>query len=201
MLEKRAKTSQPIADIIAKRWSPRAFDPDKFVTKEQIVSLCEAARWAPSCFGDEPWRMIVWDKNSDPEYYQKAFDCLDPWNQKWIKNTPVLIGVFCYDNFRVNHKPNRWSEFDTGAACQNLYLQAVELGLISHPMGGYDEKKIKEIFEVPEDYSSVAMIAIGYQAEPEVLEESYREIEVKERKRRAIGTEFFNSKWENPIDG
>ena len=82
MLVKKAVTSVKISDLIATRWSPRAFDPDKQISHEQILSICEAARWAPSCFGDEPWRIIVWNRSEDPENYNKAFECLDPWNQK-----------------------------------------------------------------------------------------------------------------------
>ena len=80
-MQKPAITQVPIADLIAKRWSPRAFDANKPVSNEQIIVLLEAARWAPSCFGDEPWRFLVWNKNADAEAWQQAFDCLAPSNQ------------------------------------------------------------------------------------------------------------------------
>ncbi|MDP2879630.1 MAG: nitroreductase family protein, partial [Sulfuricella sp.] len=91
MQTKTASTQVDIHDIIARRWSCRAFDASKPVSREQIVALLEAARWAPSCFGDEPWRFIVWDKNSDAAAWQEAFDCLGEWNQNWVKNAPVLM--------------------------------------------------------------------------------------------------------------
>ena len=53
-MQKPAITQVPIADLIAKRWSPRAFDASKPVSQAQIIALLEAARWAPSCFGDQP---------------------------------------------------------------------------------------------------------------------------------------------------
>lgn len=65
MLEKPALTSTPIADLIARRWSPRAIDRDQPVSREQLLALLEAARWAPSCFGDQPWRYLVWDRFHD----------------------------------------------------------------------------------------------------------------------------------------
>ena len=64
-MQKTAITQVPIDPLIAKRWSPRAFDATKSVTQAQIIALLEAARWAPSCFGDQPWRFIVWDKSID----------------------------------------------------------------------------------------------------------------------------------------
>jgi nitroreductase len=62
---KPATTRAPIHDLLAARWSPRAFDPERDVTREQITALVEAARWAPSCFGDEPWRFLVWHRTTD----------------------------------------------------------------------------------------------------------------------------------------
>ena len=59
MLNKPAVTGPPIHDLLASRWSPRAFDAAKGVSRDQALALVEAARWAPSCFGDEPWRVIV----------------------------------------------------------------------------------------------------------------------------------------------
>jgi hypothetical protein len=67
MLEKKATTSVPIHELLARRWSPRAFDPQKTVAREELAALLEAARWAPSCNGDEPWRYLIWDRGRDPE--------------------------------------------------------------------------------------------------------------------------------------
>ena len=74
MLEKRAATSVPIHELLARRWSPRAYDPKRPVSREQLSILLEAGRWAPSCNGDEPWRYLIWDRGRDPEGWQKAFD-------------------------------------------------------------------------------------------------------------------------------
>ena len=76
ILEKRAPTSVPIHDLFVRRWSSRAFDPNRPVSREQLTTLLEAGRWAMSCNGDEPWRYLIWDKARDPQGWQKAFDCL-----------------------------------------------------------------------------------------------------------------------------
>lgn len=169
MKEKHTIVSVPIDELISKRWSPRAFDVNKSVSKEQIISICEAGRWAPSCSGDEPWKFLVWDKNSNHELWNKAFNVLSIWNQKWVINAPVLIAATAAIHF-CEGKDNRWSQFDTGAACENIYLQAFSLGLIAHPMGGFDEKKLIEEFNIPQGFTPMAMIAVGYQANENILD-------------------------------
>ncbi|MCL5990790.1 MAG: nitroreductase family protein [Bacteroidetes bacterium] len=199
-MKKLAITSLPINSVIAERWSCRAYDVNKKVTREQIISICEAGRWAPSCNGDEPWRFIVWDKFHNKELFDKAYNCVGEWNQRWVKNVPVLL-VACADTkFRRNGEPNYWRQFDTGAASMNIYLQAVTLGLMAHPFAGFDRDKIRMEFNIPEQFDIMAMIAIGYQAEADVLDdEKQRANELKERERKPIGTEFFDSEWENAI--
>ena len=105
MQKKIAQTGTPIHDLIAQRWSPRAFDKSGVVTREQLTSLLEAARWAPSCFGDEPWRYLVWDRNHDAAAWEKAFDCLAEANQKWVKNAPVLLCACADSLFGHNATP------------------------------------------------------------------------------------------------
>lgn len=195
MLSKNAKTSYPINELLQKRWSPRSFDPNKVVTRDQVMQLCEAARWAPSCFNDQPWRYLVFDKNHNESDYQKGFECLGEWNQKWAKNAPILLAVLSYDKFKKNQNPNRWSQYDTGAATENLVLQATSMGLVVHQMGGFDAEKVLVDFNIPEDYTAIAMIAIGYQAEAETLPEDYREMETKERERENLGQNFFDGAW------
>ena len=195
MLKKLAQTQAPIHDIIAQRWSPRAFDHNKSVSKEQIVSMLEAARWAPSCFGDEPWRFIVWNKHTNAAAWQKAFDCLGEFNQKWVKNAPVLLLATASQVFRHNGKPNNWHTYDTGAASENLCLQATALGLKAHQMGGFDADKIRQAFAIPEGISCLAMIAVGYQTEPDVLEGEQQEKELAERTRRPLEENFFENAW------
>ena len=91
MLEKKAVTAAPIHELLAARWSPRAFDKARPVTRAQILSLLEAARWAPSCNGDEPWRYLVWNLAEDAAGWQQAFECLGEGNRKWCANVPVLM--------------------------------------------------------------------------------------------------------------
>jgi len=194
-----AVTQAPINETIANRWSGRAFDATKAVSKEQILSLCEAARWAPSCFGDQPWRFMVWDKNSNLDAWQKAFDCLVPGNQEWVKHAPVLLLVCADTLFGHNQKPNRWAQYDTGAAAENLCLQAADLGLMTHQMGGFNLDATREAFAIPEQFTLMAMVAIGYSGDANQLSDDLKARELAVRKRKQLADLFFDSAWNKPI--
>lgn len=199
MTDKRAVTQVPIHDIIAQRWSGRAFDAHQPVSREQIIALLEAARWAPSCFGDEPWRFIVWNKNTDAAAWQKAFACLGEFNQQWVKNAPVLLLSTASTLFRENGKANRWGQYDTGAAAENLSLQATTLGLMVHQMGGFDVGKARQTFNIPVQYECMAMIAVGHPAAPETLTEDLKLRELAQRTRRPLQECFFENEWQAPV--
>jgi nitroreductase len=198
-MKKPAKTQESIDDIIANRWSPVGFDMNKTLTQAQIVSLLEAARWAPSCFGDQPWRFIVSDKASHQAAWQKAYECLVPGNQKWAENAPLLVLVCTDTQFSHNDKPNRWAGYDAGAAAVSLCLQATSMGLVTHQMGGFDVAKARDVFAIPEQYDLMSMIAVGYGVDVETLPDDLKERQMKERSRHPLGQIFFNGVWNKPI--
>jgi nitroreductase len=198
-MQKPATTQEPIHEIIENRWSPRAYDANKAVSSAQMISLLEAARWAPSCFGDEPWRFIVWDKNKDAAAWQSALDCIVPGNQAWAKDAPVFV-LICADTlFNHNQKPNRWGGYDTGAAAVSLCLQATSMGLITHQMGGFDGEKARAAFGIPEQFELMSMLAVGYSADTDTLSDELKERELAPRKRRPLGELFYEGVWNQPI--
>lgn len=198
-MKKPAITQEVIHEVIANRWSGRAYDASQSVSKEQVISLLEAARWAPSCFGDEPWRYVVCNKSDNMQAWQTAFDCLVPGNQAWVVNAPVLL-LICADTlFRHNDKPNRWAAYDTGASTENLCLQATALGLMAHQMGGFDADKARQAFKVPERFQIMAMVTVGYQAPIESVTGEAKERELAARSRKPLGELFFNGAWDNRI--
>lgn len=198
-MQKPAITQVPIIENIANRWSGRAYDAGKAVSQEQIIALLEAARWAPSCFGDQPWRFIVWDKNSDVASWQKAFDCIVPGNQAWVKDAPLLFLITAGSLFAHNGKDNRWGQYDTGAAAENLCLQASSMGLMAHQMGGFDGAKAREVFAIPAEYMPMAMLSVGYPADIASLSGEELERETAPRKRRELGELFFKGSWGKPV--
>lgn len=195
-MKKPAITQQAIHELLANRWSGRAYDADQSVSKEQVVSLLEAARWAPSCFGDQPWRYVVCNKADNLQAWQAAFDCLVPGNQGWAVNAPVLL-LICADTlFGHNDKPNKWAAYDTGAATENLCLQATALGLMAHQMGGFDADKARATFNVPERYQILAMVTVGYEASVDSLSGEVKERELAARSRKPLEELFFNGVWQ-----
>lgn len=199
MMLKPATTQEPIHDIIANRWSGRAYDRDRPVSQTEIISMLEAARWAPSCYGDQPWRFIVCDKTTHEAAWKTAFDTIMPGNQGWAVNAPVLILICANSKFTHNDKPNRFSEYDTGAAAVNLCLQATDLGLMTHQMGGYDADKARAVFNIPSQFQPMAMLSVGYAAAIDTLDSEAKEREEAPRQRSALGELFFNGEWNQPI--
>ena len=195
MSDRIAQTSRPIHDLLARRWSARAFDAAKPVSREQLIALLEAGRWAPSCNGDEPWRYLIWDKSRDPAGWQKAFDVLSENNRKWVKNVPLLMLSCSGSIFGATGKPNRWGQHDTGAASVSMALQATAMGLMVHQMGGFDADKARAAFNIPAEYTPMAMIAVGYQASADVLDEETKAKELRPRGRKSLGEKFFEGGW------
>ncbi len=195
MTDKRAQTLVPIHELIARRWSGRAFDPDKSIHRAQLLALLEAARWAPSCFGEQPWHFLVWDRFRSEFGWQKAFDCLAPGNQLWAMNAPVLILSLATLEFRQRGTRNRWAHYDTGAAAENLCLQAAAMGLMAHQMGGFESDRTRASFAIPDGYEPMAMIAVGHPGPETILDGELRERELAPRTRMALGENFFEDRW------
>jgi len=198
-MKKPAITQVPIHNLIANRWSGRAYDPQKPVSREQVIALLEAARWAPSCYGDQPWRFVVWNRGEDAAGWQAAFATLSPGNQAWVQHAPLLLLVCADSLFTHNDQPNRWAQYDTGAAAENLCLQAEAMGLMAHQMGGFDAGAIRSVARVPEQYTPMAMICVGTPANPAGLTDEAAERELAPRKRRALGELCYSGAWERPL--
>ena len=194
-MRKPAITQVAIDTTIASRWSGRAYDAAKPVPQEQLIALLEAARWAPSCFGDEPWRFIVWNKASNPQGWQQAFDCLVPGNQAWVVNAPLLVLVCADTLFGHNQQPNRFAQYDTGAAAENLCLQAASMGMMAHQMGGFDANLAREKFNIPAQYTVMAMISVGYPADIATLSGDVLARETAPRSRKPLSELFFDATW------
>jgi nitroreductase len=193
--EKPAQTDYPINELMRRRWSPRAFQEERPVERETVLTLLEAARWAPSCFNDQPRRFLVFD-GSDLDALEKARGCLSEGNA-WARKAPVLMLSVARETFEQNGKPNRWAQHDTGLATENLLLEAVELGLAAHPMAGYDAGRARSEFGIPEGFTPIAMIAIGYpyRGKLEELDEKLRAKELAPRERKSINEVAFAGFW------
>jgi nitroreductase len=195
-MEKPAQTAYPIEDVIARRWSPRAFE-EKVIEPDKLKRLFEAARWAPSSNNEQPWRFLVATRDNQSEY-EKLFGCLSEGNAKWVFRAPVLMLSVASLLFEDNGKPNRHALHDTGMAVENLVLQATALGLQAHQMAGYDVDRARRECQIPTGFEPVAMIAIGYPGDPAILPDYLRERELKPRDRQPIVDFVFSAGWGRP---
>jgi len=161
--------------MFIERWSPRAFLSDP-VTEEDIKTLFEAARWSPSCFNEQPWRFVYAHRPDDLKRFRSV---LTEKNQVWANHAPLLVLVFSKKTFAHNGNPNRWADFDTGAAWMALTLQANKLSLYTHGMAGFSVDKAFAITGVdPDEYNAICAIAVGRLGEPATLPDDLRKREV-----------------------
>lgn len=197
-MEKPAETVHPIHELLARRWSPRAFAEERPVERETLHSLFEAARWAPSSSNEQPWRFVVATKDQ-PNEYGRLLACLLEGNRKWAYRAPVLVLSVARMNFENEDRPNRHAFHDVGLATENLLLQATALGLVAHPMAGFDIEKVRADLKIPSGYEPVAMIAVGYPGELTVLPDYLQQRELKPRERKPPAEIAFSGQWESPF--
>lgn len=188
-----APAESGIHRLIQNRWSPRAYT-DRKVDRAAIDSLLEAARWAPSCYNEQPWFFLVAAKEDAAEY-EKMLYCLVEANQKWARLAPVLMISVAKLFFQKNGKPNRHAQHDVGLASENMALQAAALGLALHQMAGFDVEKTREVYSIPEGYEPMAAIAVGYAGSPDLLPPELAEREKAPRVRRKTEEFAFTGAW------
>lgn len=198
MSQIRSNASTDIHPVLGNRWSPRAFAEDRRVERAVLLACLEAGRWAPSCFGDEPWRFIVTDRHADAAPWEKLLACLAAKNRQWAQHAPVLLLACSAAEFRRGGD-NRWAQYDTGAASLSVCIQAEAMGLASHQMGGFDVEAARAAFAIPDAVMPMAVIALGYQAPAASLDEGFREAELDERRRRTMKECFFYGAWSAPF--
>ena len=165
-VEKIRSTTYEINPVIVNRWSPRSFTNDE-IGDNELFSLFEAARWAPSSSNSQPWRFIYAKRNS--KNWNDLFNLLVDFNKQWCADASALVVIVSRKNFEHNGQPSITHQFDTGAAWENLAIQAVSQGLITHAMAGFDYQKARKNLAIPDDYEVVAMIAIGKRGPKEKL--------------------------------
>jgi nitroreductase len=184
----------PIAPYFVNRWSPRSF-LDKAIPDELLFSLFEAARWAPSSRNVQPWRFLIARSQAD---LQEFHSFILEGNLEWCANAPVLALVISQKH-TVEGTPNRTHSFDTGTAWGFLALQALENGLVTHAMGGFNREKARETLQIPDEYELHAVIAIGYRGDNQFLSETYQERE-QPSSRRPVHESLFEGKFGEKLD-
>ena len=161
------KSEHPVHAQFLDRWSPRAFS-DKPVTEAELMTLFEAARWAPSASNLQPWRFIYALKGT-PEF-DTLLSLLVPFNEGWAKAAGALVFIASVQAFEPD-RPLPTPSFDTGAAWMSFALQAHASGLITHGMAGVDYEKAPLILGLPQNVKLEAAVAVGYVGDASTLPE------------------------------
>jgi nitroreductase len=196
MNPKRAVTDYPIQHALADRWSPYGFE-DRTVAEADLLSLFEAARWAPSSYNEQPWSYLLATRENPPEF-GRLLSCLVEANQAWAKTAPVLaLGVVSL-RFAKNNQDNRAAVHDLGLASGNLVVEAVTRGLSVHQMIGILPAKAREIYQIPEHYEAWTAMAIGYNADPATMSEALKARDLAPRQRKPLSEFLFTGQWKQP---
>lgn len=168
------KADHPIEQLFLRRWSPRAFS-GAAISEADLLTLFEAARWAPSTNNEQEWRFLY--ARRDTPNWATFFGLLVPGNQKWCHSAALLGVVLSHKVFTRNGKPNPVHTFDAGLAYENLALQGAAMGLVVHAMAGFENDRARQELGVPDDYSVEAMFAVGHPGDPADLPQELRDRE------------------------
>tara|TARA_A100001391_G_scaffold193797_2_gene169464 strand:+ start:586 stop:1191 length:606 start_codon:yes stop_codon:yes gene_type:complete len=190
---KHAEPNHPVHDLITRRWSPYAF-ADRGVSREDLRSLFEAARWAASSYNEQPWSYLV-ARREDTDAFERLLSCLVEGNQEWAKHVPVLaIGCISL-KFSRNGQTNAAAEHDLGLASANLTFEATSRGLVVHQMIGIFPGRVRSLYGLPDDVEAKTGLAIGYAAPVESVPDELRDRDLKPRQRKSLQEFVFGDKW------
>jgi nitroreductase len=193
---KESSPDHPVHDLIARRWSPYAFS-DRPVPEDDLRSLFEAARWAPSSYNEQPWSYIVATR-TNPEEHDRLVSCLVEGNQPWARLAPVLAIGCTSQVFVRNGRPNAAAQHDLGLAAESLTMEATSRGLYVHQMIGIVPERVRELYHVPVNVLPLTGLAIGYAGDPNVLPENYRQRDLAPRTRKPLAEFVYSGEWGTP---
>ncbi len=167
MEKQKIGLSSKLISSIENRWSGRSFS-NQMIEESHLNALMEAARWAPSCYNEQPWRFMIAKRGTD--LYQSFYDTLSEGNQAWAGDAPILLLALARKEFRHNGHENIHSWHDVGLAMGQLGMQATELGINLHQMAGFDRARLTVKLSLPDSYEAVSITAVGYRDEADKLE-------------------------------
>ena len=165
----------PAHDQFRRRWSPRSMS-GRALSLQAIQALCEAGRWAPSCFNSQPWRFIY--ALPDTPEWDKLLGLLMDVNQLWAAKAGALVALVSRTHFQGNDAPAATHSFDAGSAWMSMALQAQHMGLAAHAMWGFHHDQAPQVLDLDDKFATQAIIAFGHPAAAEDLPEPLREREL-----------------------
>lgn len=183
VLDRTAPTEHPVLDILAARWSPRAYDAQGTIDESKLSTALEAARWSPSAYNLQPWRFIVARRGT--ALHAQVLSSLVEFNQAWARNASALI-VAVAETAAEDGTPISHAIYDLGQAVAHFSVQAHNDGLLVHQMSGFDADIIREFADLDARFTAVTVLTVGEFGDIETLPEMLQEREVAPRVRRAI---------------
>lgn len=147
-----------VKEAIMKRRSVRSYK-DKEIPEEDLNTLLEAARLAPSARNKQSWKFIVIrDKEKREVLAQAAAE------QEFVGEAPVVIAAVALEPDYVMRCGVPAYAVDLAIAVDHITLQAVELGLGTCWIGAFYQDQVREILKIPDDCKVVALLPVGYPA-------------------------------------
>lgn len=185
------RPDHPVDAMFVERWSPRAFTGEDLPVAT-LMTMFEAARWAPSSYNSQPWR-FVWARRGTP-HFETLRSLLTGANPDWCKDASALVFVVSSETMTVPGKPepvpSRTHSFDAGSGWMSLALQAHLLGWHTHGMVGVNFAEAAETLRVPSGFNVEAAIAIGKRGDPGKLSEALRSREMPNERKPLSETVF-----------
>ncbi len=182
-LDRTAPTDAPVLDVLAARWSPRAYDGSAHLDDGKLASALEAARWSPSAYNNQPWRFIVARRGS--ETHAAIAETLIDFNAVWAPSAGALVVAIAELESDAG-RTFATAHYDLGQAVAHFSVQAHHDGLFVHQMTGFDAPAVHARFDLPDRFEVVTLLAVGELGDPDQLPESARERERAPRERRPI---------------
>jgi nitroreductase len=185
-----------IDPLFLERWSPRAYDGSA-LEEAELMSLLEAARWAPSSYNVQPWRFIYARRGTAG--WEGLLGLLIPNNASWAGQAGALL-LLASDTLMQppgasEAKPSHSHSADAGAAWAQLALQATRLGLQAHGMVGFDLERARSELGIPDRFRIEMMIAVGRQGDKAILPEALQARE-HPNTRNPVSHFGFEGRWQ-----
>lgn len=184
-MQKPAQTSVPILEVLANRWSPRAYDAEHQLSDAEVLAILEAGRWAPSANNFQPWFFSM-IRRDDEKFAAICERALEGFNAAWAPKASALLAI-SISTVNADGNPRKVSLYDAGLAAMSMVIQAESMGLATHQIGGFKKDELSQVLGIAtNDIEPVILITLGKAAEPTTLEGPAYEREIAPRSRKSL---------------
>ncbi len=207
-----------ILKAISDRRAYRALSTEP-LPADTIRRIVEAGTLAPSCYNNQPWRVVLHDVPVLTDGPQTGAPSLARGDSlplgalreslaegnAWATRAPLIIAlaVRASDDCRLDDGRD-YALFDAGLCAMNMITQATAEGFVAHPIAGYNPKKAKAALGIPAEYVLATLIVVGGKGDPEApdaspLKEWQLKSEREPRQRKPLGEVAFKGRWGEPL--